>query len=105
MVRNRIVARGRPRRYLRRRVKAHCPSSPPRHEDASLRLDHLRDVLDGSCFEAGHHDLLALLRGADGRAPGRTAAIFDIRVIQTTPGSRPRVCRDGYKRQEGPMFT
>src|SRR5215470_1359533 len=46
-----------------------------------------RRWLAAGCFEALSHDLRALLRAAAGRATQPTAAIFDARVLQSSPES------------------
>jgi transposase len=52
-------------------------------------------------FEALVHDLRAVLRIADGRKEGPTAAIFDSRTLQSTPESGGRAGYDGAKRRKG----
>jgi transposase len=52
-------------------------------------------------FEAIVHDLRAVLRIADGRKEGPTAAIFDSRTLQSTPESGGRAGYDGAKRRKG----
>lgn len=53
------------------------------------------------CFEAIVHDLRAVLRQADGRAPQPTAVILDGRTLQSTPESGHRAGYDGHKRKKG----
>ena len=53
------------------------------------------------CFEAMAHDLRAVVRVAAGRDASPTAAIFDGRTIQSTPGSGRRGGYDGAKRRKG----
>src|SRR6478735_6022968 len=60
-----------------------------------------RRWLAAGCFEAIVHDLRAILRFADGRAPEPTAAIFDSRTLQSTPESGGRAGYDGAKRRKG----
>jgi transposase len=52
-------------------------------------------------FESLVHDLRAVLRIADGRKEGPTAAIFDSRTLQSTPESGSRAGYDGAKRRKG----
>jgi len=52
-------------------------------------------------FEALVHDLRAVLRIADGRKEGPSAAIFDSRTLQSTPESGGRAGYDGAKRRKG----
>jgi transposase len=53
------------------------------------------------CFEAMVHDLRAVLRLADGRAPDPTAAVFDGRTLQSSPESGHRAGYDGHKKRRG----
>lgn len=53
------------------------------------------------CFEALVHDLRALLRVTDGRAPTPTAVVLDGRTLQSTPESGGRAGYDGAKRRKG----
>src|SRR5215218_7144927 len=52
-------------------------------------------------FESLVHDLRAVLRIADGRKEGPTAAIIDSRTLQSTPESGGRAGYDGAKRRKG----
>jgi len=52
-------------------------------------------------FESLVHDLRAVLRIADGRKEGPTAAILDSRTLQSTPESGSRAGYDGAKRRKG----
>jgi transposase len=52
-------------------------------------------------FEAMVHDLRALLRLGEGRAPEPTAVVIDGRTLQSTPESGARATYDGYKRKKG----
>jgi transposase len=61
-----------------------------------------RRWLAAGCFEAVVHDLRAVLRFAEGKQPEPTAAVFDSRMIRSTPESGPRAGYDGYKRRKGP---
>ena len=47
------------------------------------------------------HDLRALLRLAQGRAPDPTAAVLDSRTLRSTPESGHRAGYDGAKRKKG----
>jgi transposase len=60
-----------------------------------------RRWLAAGVFEAIIHDLRALLRLAQGRAPHPTAAIFDSQTLQSTPESGARAGYDGGKRKKG----
>ena len=60
-----------------------------------------RRWIDGGCFEAIVHDLRAVIRFTEGRNPEPTAAVFDIRTIQSTPESGPRAGYYDYKRRKG----
>src|SRR5205823_12115796 len=52
-------------------------------------------------FEALVHDLRAILRLVDGRAPQPTAVGLDGRTLQSTPESGHRAGYDGHKRKRG----
>ncbi len=52
-------------------------------------------------FEKLVHDLRVLLRICSDRAPQPSAAIFDGRVMQSTPESGARAGDDGHKRKKG----
>jgi transposase len=52
-------------------------------------------------FESLVHDLRAVLRIAEGRKEGLTAAILDSRTLQSTPESGARAGYDGAKRRKG----
>jgi transposase len=60
-----------------------------------------RRWLDAGVFEAMVHDLRALVRLAQGRAPDPTAAILDSRTLRSTPESGHRGGYDGAKRKKG----
>lgn len=60
-----------------------------------------RRWLEAGCFEALVHDLRLLLRLALGRAGQPAAAIFDARVLQSSPESGSRAGYDGHKRRKG----
>ncbi|AMV39230.1 Transposase DDE domain protein [Planctomyces sp. SH-PL62] len=70
---------------------------PPWH----VVYDQARRWMAAGCFEAIVHDLRAVLRIADGRDGGPTAAVVDSRTIQSTPESGARAGYDGYKRRNG----
>ena len=53
------------------------------------------------CFEALVHDLRAILRLVDGRAPQPTAVVLDGRTLQSTPESGHRAGYDGHKQKRG----
>lgn len=57
--------------------------------------------LKAGVFEALVHDVRALLREIDGRAPQPSAAIFDARTLQSTPESGARAGYDGHKKRRG----
>jgi transposase len=61
----------------------------------------VRRWLDAGCFEVLTHDLRLLLRAVAGRATQPTAAIFDGRVLQSSPESGKRAGYSGYKRRKG----
>jgi transposase len=60
-----------------------------------------RRWVDAGCFEALVHDLRLLLRLALGRSGQPSAAIFDGRVLQSSPESGARAGYDGHKRRKG----
>jgi transposase len=53
------------------------------------------------CFEALVHDRRLLLRRGQGRSGPPSAAIFDARVLQSSPESGARAGYDGHKRRKG----
>ena len=57
--------------------------------------------LAAGSFEAIVHDLLVMLRLAQGRNAEPSAAIFDARTMQSTPESGARAGYDGAKRKKG----
>jgi transposase len=85
-----LVRSGSPWRYL--------PADFPPWEAV---YQQTRRWLAAGCFEAMVHDLRAILRFADGRAPEPTAAVFDSRTLQSTPESGGRAGYDGAKRKKG----
>jgi transposase len=60
-----------------------------------------RRWLAAGVFEQMAHDLRALLREAQGRAPHPTAVVLDARTVQSTPESGARAGYDGHKRRKG----
>lgn len=85
-----IVRTGAPWRYL----PTNFPPWAAVHQQAQ------RWIAAG-CFEAMAHDLRALLREADGRAPDPTAVVLDARTLRGTPESGHRAGYDGHKRTKG----
>ena len=57
--------------------------------------------LAARCFESLVHDVRLLLRGIKGRKGQPSAAIFDSRVLQSTPESGEHAGYDGAKRRKG----
>ena len=57
--------------------------------------------ISAGVFEAMVHDLRAVLRLAQGRAPEPTAAVLDSRTLRSTPESGARSGYDGAKRKKG----
>lgn len=57
--------------------------------------------LKAGVFETLVHDLQALLREIDGRAPQPSAALFDARTLQSSPESGARAGYDGHKKRRG----
>lgn len=57
--------------------------------------------LKAGVFETLVHDLRALLREIDGRAPQPSAALFDARTLQSSPESGARAGYDGHKKRRG----
>ena len=57
--------------------------------------------LAAGCFESLVHDVRLLLRGIKGRKGQPSAAIFDSRVLQSTPESGEHAGYDGAKRRKG----
>src|SRR5215213_9429268 len=60
-----------------------------------------RRWLAAGVFEQMAHDLRALLREAQGRAPQPRAVVLDARTVQSTPESGARAGYDGHKRRGG----
>jgi transposase len=63
--------------------------------------DQTQRWLKAGVFESMVHDLRALLRMAEGRAPDPSAVILDSRTLQSTPESGERAGYDGAKRKKG----
>lgn len=63
--------------------------------------DQAQRWLKAGVFESMVHDLRALLRMAQGRAPDPSATIIDSRTLQSTPESGHRAGYDGAKRRKG----
>lgn len=85
-----IVRSGAPWRYM--------PSNFP---PWAAVYQQMRRWMAAGVFEQMVHDLRALLRICDDRAPSPTAVIFDGRVMQSTPESGARAGYDGHKRKKG----
>lgn len=85
-----LVRSGAPWRYL--------PNDFPRWEAVYQQTQRW---INAGSFEAIVHDLRALLRLAQGRNPEPSAAIFDARMMQSTPESGARAGYDGHKRKKG----
>jgi len=60
-----------------------------------------RRWLEAGCFEAVVHDLRLLVRLGLERAGQPTAAVFDARVLQSSPESGARAGYSGHKRRKG----
>jgi transposase len=63
--------------------------------------DQARRWIAAGVFEAMVHDLRAVLRLSQGRAPDPRAAVLDARTLQSTPESGARAGYDGAKRRRG----
>lgn len=61
----------------------------------------VRRWLDAGVFDEIVHDLRAMLRVMAGREPDPSAAIFDARVLRSTPESGGRAGYDGHRRTNG----
>lgn len=85
-----LVRSGAPWRYL--------PTHFPPWE---IVYQQTRRWLAAGAFEQMAHDLRALLREAQGRAPQPTAVVLDARTVQSTPESGARAGYDGHKRRKG----
>jgi transposase len=85
-----VVRTGSPWRYM--------PNDLPPWEAI---YQQTRRWLKAGVFEAMVHDLRALLRLTERRAPEPTAAVFDSRTLRSTPESGARGGYDGAKRKKG----
>ena len=85
-----LVRAGAPWRYL--------PSDFPPWE---MVYQQTQRWIASGCFETLVHDLRALLRMTEGRAPTPTAVVLDSRTLQSTPESGARAGYDGAKRKKG----
>ena len=63
--------------------------------------DQARRWIAAGVFAAMVHDLRAVLRLAQGRAPDPSAVVLDARTVQSTPESGGRAGYDGAKRRKG----
>lgn len=63
--------------------------------------DQTQRWVKAGVFESMVHDLRALLRMEEGRAPDPSAVILDSRTLQSTPESGERAGYDGAKRKKG----
>jgi transposase len=86
-----VVRTGSPWRYM--------PNDLPPWE--AIYQQTRRWLKAGVVFEAMVHDLRALLRLTERRAPEPTAAVFDSRTLRSTPESGARGGYDGAKRKKG----
>ncbi|MGH2368399.1 MAG: IS5 family transposase [Chloroflexota bacterium] len=88
---------------LRWMVRAGAPWRllPTNFPPWELVYQQTRRWLAAGVFEQLAHDLRALLREADGRAPHPSGAILDSRTAQSTPESGGRAGYDGHKRRRG----
>lgn len=85
-----LVRAGAPWRYL--------PNDFPPWE---MVYQQTQRWIAAGCFEVLVHDLRALLRMTEGRAPDPTAVVLDSRTLQSTPESGARAGYDGAKRRKG----
>jgi len=85
-----LVRAGAPWRYL--------PTDFPPWE---IVYQQTQRWITAGCFETLVHDLRALLRMTEGRAPTPTAVVIDSRTLQSTPESGARAGYDGAKRKKG----
>jgi transposase len=63
--------------------------------------DQAQRWMAAGVFEAMVHDLRAVLRLSQGRAPDPSAVVLDARTLQSTPESGARAGYDGAKRRRG----
>jgi len=85
-----MVRSGSPWRYL--------PHDFPRWEAVYQQTQRW---LKAGCFEAMVHDLRLALRVLQEREPTPTAAIYDSRVLSSTPESGQRAGYNGHKKRKG----
>ena len=85
-----MVRSGSPWRYL--------PNDFPRWD---VVYQQAQRWLKAGCFEAMVHDLRLALRALGGRNPAPSAAIYDSRVLGSTPESGERAGYNGYKKRRG----
>lgn len=85
-----LVRAGAPWRYL--------PTDFPPWE---IVYQQTQRWIAAGCFEALVHDLRALLRMTEDRAPTPTGVVLDSRTLQSTPESGARAGYDGAKRKKG----
>lgn len=85
-----MVRSGSPWRYL--------PGDFPRWE---VVYQQTQRWLKAGCFEAMVHDLRLALRALGGRNPAPSAAIYDSRVLRSTPESGQRAGYNGHKKIKG----
>ena len=85
-----MVRSGSPWRYL--------PNDFPRWE---VVYQQTQRWLHACVFEAMVHDLRLALRTLGGRNPAPSAAIYDSRVLRSTPESGERAGYNGYKKTKG----
>jgi transposase len=85
-----MVRSGSPWRYL--------PNDFPRWEAVYQQTQRW---LKAGCFEAMVHDLRLALRVLQEREPAPSAAIYDSRVLSSTPESGHRAGYNGYKKRKG----
>jgi len=88
---------------LRWMVRAGAPWRMIPHDFPPWRVvyEQAQRWIEAGVFEAMVHDLRALLRMAQDRAPAPTAVVLDSRTLQSTPESGPRAGYDGAKRKKG----
>ncbi len=85
-----MVRSGSPWRYL--------PNDFPRWE---VVYQQTQRWIKAGCFESMVHDLRLALRALSGRDPAPSAAIYDSRVLRSTPESGGRAGYNGHKKTKG----
>jgi len=78
----------------RRMLPTNFPPWAAVHQQTQRRIG-------AGCFEAMVHDLQALVRTAEGRAPDPTAVVLDGHTLRSTPESAHRAGYDRHKRTKG----